>query len=94
MNDAGIVRNRLKIEGAVKNAEGVSGGSAGVRKFRRVHLAVCRWGREAETAQDDERHCGDDGGIGCDEQGPEEAGINIRRLNDLLCVHAGGGDGG
>ena len=40
LDDPGIVRNRLKVRGVIKNALRVSGGAGGVRQLRRLYLAV------------------------------------------------------
>ena len=40
--DPGIVRNRLKVNAAVKNAQEFLQGAEGVRILRPIHLAVCR----------------------------------------------------
>jgi len=35
----------------------------------------------------------EDGGIGCHEQGFAKAGVSVCGVDNLLCVHAGDGDG-
>ena len=46
MGDAGIVRNRLKIEGAREEREGLPRGAEGVRQLRRLRVALR--GRQAD----------------------------------------------
>src|SRR5260221_13609481 len=48
--DPGIIRNRLKIAAAVKNAR-VSGGAGGVRQLRRVLLAIRRRSPATESLE-------------------------------------------
>ena len=89
----GIVRNRLKIASAIRNAQAFLAVQRGIRHVRRVHLELRRRQAQAECLEVDEGRAGHDAGIGQHEQGPEEAGIQFRRQHDLLCLHAGRGYG-
>ena len=89
MQDAGIVRNRQKIEAAITNARGFLAvqeefGSFDAYVWRFVGGApiVNRWRRAG-------RRAGDDARVGCAQQGSEAARIQVRRLDDRLRAHAG-----
>src|SRR5438309_2311104 len=76
------------------NKERITGGhgcAERARELRRLYLAVHGRGNEAERM--DGESTGYHGGVGCDEQGSGSAGVQVCREHDLLCVHAGGGDG-
>ena len=93
LSDAGIVRNRLKIEAAIQNAK--------------VFLAVQEefgtfdeyiWGFVGNEPKQNawkshEGSSGQDPGIGRHEQGLETAGVQVRGQHHLLRLHAGRGDG-
>ena len=85
--DPGIVRNRLKIASTIANARAllaVQDELGSLDRFsgvRRRRAAVNRW-RSMPGA-------GPDGRVGRDEPGAAEARLQLRRLDDLLRVHAG-----
>ena len=88
LQDAGIVRNRLKVQAAVTNAQ----------KFLDVQdefgsfdaLSGILWvARPGKTAGAPLRKYRPDQGIGRDEQGTEAARLQIRRHHHLLRLHAG-----
>src|SRR5208337_621438 len=58
-----------------------------------LYLAVCRRQTAGERPAVGTEDSGTHPGIGCDEQGFEEAGVQFRRLDHLLCLHAGYRDG-
>src|SRR5216684_1177568 len=60
-----------------------------VWQFRCLSVAVCRWRAKGECLENLEGSACQDGGIRCHEQSPGKARVQIRRLNYLLCVHAG-----
>jgi len=92
MADQGIVRNRLKIESTILNAR-LSRRAKGIRLVRPLRLAICEWQAEAKQISSDERSACAHGGIRRDVEGPQETRFQIRRHDDLLCVHAGGRNG-
>ena len=87
MQDASIVRNRLKIESTVANAratlvvpEGVRLAgcvSVGSRRRRACREPLARW-----------RHPRGDASVTRDEQGPQAARLPVRGSDRLLRVHA------
>ena len=89
LRDPGIVRNRLKIDGAVKNARAFLEVQRERGSFDAVHLAVRRRHAKNQSATIPEGCARDDAGIGCDEPGLEEARLHVRRIDHLLRVHAG-----
>ena len=91
--NAGIVRNRLKIASAIKNAQSVSRGAEGIWHVRpyiwsfvggRPIQNAWRSFKEvpARTEESDS-----------DEQGLEASRLQFRRQHDLVRLHASGGDG-
>ena len=89
MADAGIVRNRLKIDSSVTQRPRISRRAEGVRLVRRVHLAVRRRQAAREHGGARRRCAREHGAVRRDEQGPEEARLPLRRHDDLLRLHAG-----
>ena len=87
--DAGIVRNRLKIAAAVRNARAFLAvqeefGSFDAYVWRFVGGTPMRMpGRPAKDVPATHRR------VRRDEQGPEEARLQLRRQDDLLRLHAG-----
>ena len=87
MKDAGIVRNRLKIESAVTNAKAFlevqkefGSFSAYAWKFvdgKPIRLQARRPGSGANR------------NLGCAVQGPEAPGLQVRRLDHHVRFHAG-----
>ncbi len=93
MQNAGIVRNRLKIDSTITNAKAFL---AVQREFGSFDAYV--WGcvRGAPIVNRQALAEGSAGAyarIGCAEPRSLQAWLQIRRLDDLLCVHAGGGPG-
>ena len=90
----GIVRNRLKIAGAVKNARAFL---AVQKEFGSFDAYVWRFVggqpkvNRPRSLKDVRR---DDAGIRRAQQGPQEARLHVRRVDDLLRVHAGCRHGG
>ena len=93
MNDAGIVRNRLKIASAVQNAKAFlkvqkefGSFDAYIWQFAGGSPIVNSWRSAKQVPAQHAR-------IRCHEQRLEEARILFRRHHDLLCLHAGRGHG-
>ena len=93
MQFPGIVRNRLKIAAAINNARSFLEVQEEFGSFADYSWAfvggkpiVNRWTRHEAGARDLTR-------VGRLQQGPAEARIQVRRLDDHLCAHAGDGDG-
>ncbi len=82
MQDAGIVRNRLKIESTVANARG-AGGAEGVRGARRVPLAVRRRAAHPQGAAPPARHPAYDARVRRHEQGVKKRGF--RFVDSTIC---------
>ena len=93
MNDAGIVRNRAKIEGAVGSARAYledHGERAGLRA-----IAVGPSRRQAEAQHVPQHQAGAGGNriVAQDVEGARRARLQIRRPDHRLCLHAGGRHG-
>ena len=93
MQDAGIVRNRQKIEGAVASArayldvmEKGPGFSALLWGFRRRRA-------EGEPLPQPQAGAGRNADLESDVEGIIGARLQIRRADDRLCLHAGDRDG-
>ena len=69
-------------------------GAGGVRQLRRVHLAVRRRTAEGQPPAHWPGRPGANRRIGRAQPGPEDARLQVRRLDDLLRVHAGRRSGG
>ena len=89
MQDAGIVRNRQKIEAAIGNARGFleiqeefGSFDAYVWPFVGGEPIMNRWRVQSDIPATTQ-------GVRRAEQGPEEARVQVRRLDDRLCAHAG-----
>ena len=88
--DPGIVRNRLKINATIQNAKAFLAVQKEFGSFRQIHLAIRR--RQTDSEFVEERpDSGKDERVRRDEQGSVEARIQVRRLHDLLRVHASRG---
>ena len=92
MLDAGIVRNRAKIVSTVANAKAFL---AIREEYGTFNKFVWRFvdGAEDQPLAWHEAATGQDGRVGCHEPRTEEARHELRRADDLLCLHAGGGHG-
>ncbi len=93
MTDAGIVRNRLKIESAISNAGAFGRVQDAFGSFDRLPVALCR--RDAAAARlpgPGPSPC-PHGGVRYSVEGPPAPGVPVRRDDDLLRVHAGHGTG-
>ena len=94
MANPGIVRNRLKCEGAVRNAQAYLRLRDEIGSFS-DHLWSFVGGAADPPLPDDrlERAPGNDPGIGRDVEGLAQARLHLRRQHHLLRLHAGGGHG-
>ena len=72
---------------------GISGRAKGIRNLRSLHLAVRSRAFSEAVAGDFRAATHSNHRIRRDEQGSKEARFSFCRLDDLLCVHAGGGHG-
>ena len=73
--------------------ESVSARAGRVRQLRSLHLAIRRRQAAREQAEVAEAGAGENSRIRCDEQGSEASRIQVRRIDHLLRLHAGGRDG-
>ena len=91
--DAGIVRNRLKIDAAVTNARAFL---AVQKEFGTFDAYIWQFvgGRpKVNSPGHDEGHPRPHTRVRRDEPRPEEARLQVRGIDHLLRLHAGGGDG-
>ena len=93
MQFPGIVRNRLKIESAISNAKAVLEAAGRGRQSVKASVVVRRRQADREQMDGDEAGAGDQRGVRRAQQGPEEARVQVRGLDDHLRAHAGNGDG-
>ena len=92
--NAGIVRNRLKIESTITNARALSACREGGRIVRPVRVAIRRrehlWSTTRQrTAKFRREHTESD----ALSARPQEARVPLCRIDDLLRLHAGGRNG-
>ena len=93
MKDAGIVRNRAKIEGAVGSARGyleIMEQRAGLFEFA---VGFPRRQAEAERVPQRRSGAGGDRDLAQDVEGARRPRLQVRRADDRLCLHAGGRHG-
>ena len=93
MADAGIVRNRLKIAATITNAQAFLAVQKEHGSFDRYIWEFVGGKPKREFLAAFEASACAHGGIRRDEQRPQEARISVRRLDDLLRLHAGDRDG-
>ena len=93
MRSEGIVRNRLKILSVVKNAKAFLEVQKGIRLVRSLYLAVRRRQTACEWLEEFEPTSKPNDGVRRRKQRFAEAWLHFCGLNDLLCLHAGGGHG-
>ena len=89
----GIIRNRRKVEAAIKKRSGLSRGARRIRKLRPIPLAVRQRPADQERVEAAWGCARPYARFGCHEQGPAKKGILLCRLDHLLLLHAGGGHG-
>ena len=89
LQDAGIVRNRLKVQAAVINAQKFLEVQDEFGSFDAFIWQFVEGKTEAEQLAQHGRDTGQHAGVGCDEQGIEAARLQVRRHDDLLRAHAG-----
>jgi hypothetical protein len=94
LSNPGIVRNRLKIASVVQNARAFLRVQEEYGSFDRYVWQFVNGRPKVNLAERQESgssaHCG----VGRDEQGSEEARLQFCGINHLLCLHAGGRNGG
>ena len=91
--DPGIVRNRLKIAATIQNARAFLAVREGFGSFDGYLWSFVRGAAEEERLEDAGRDACKVRGVGSDEQGAQEARVQVRGPDDLLRLHAGGRDG-
>ncbi len=87
--DAGIVRNRLKIAAAIRNAQSMLDVQSEFGTFDRYLWQFVERAAEAKPLAIARRRARSHAGIRRIEQRPTAPRIQIRRLDDLLRFHAG-----
>ncbi len=93
LDDAGIVRNRLKIEAAIDNARAVVQVQESEGSFDRFVWSVIGATPRQNRWQHDGAGARGDPGIGGTQPRLESARLPLRRADDHVCVHAGGRHG-
>ena len=93
LTDAGLIRNRLKITSVRDNARAALAAIDGVRQSRCVDLVVRRRQTDSERMARRQGCSGHDGDFRPHEQGAGQARLPLRRIDDLLRLHAGDRDG-
>ena len=93
LQNPGIVRNRLKVEGAVRNARAFLETAKEFGTFDRYIWQFVGGRADREPPPHAEGRPADDRRVRRDEPRPQEARVHVRRVDDLLRVHAGDGDG-
>ena len=91
--DPGIVRNRLKIAAAVKNARGFVARAERIRQLRRLLLAIRRWPPTAEPLDLAASDSGNDGSVGCLQPRSQAPRVHVRRIDSAIPVWRGVGGG-
>ena len=89
MNDAGIVRNRAKIEGAINSAKGylkIMEEGAGLLE---IPVGLRRRQAEGQQVQDHRQRAGLDAAVDQDFKGTRRARLQVRRPDHRLRLHAG-----
>ena len=89
MNDAGIVRNRAKIEGTINGAQSLSEDHGRRPRLLEIPVGFRRRQAEGQPVQDHRQRAGIDAAVDQDFQGTGRARIQIRRPDDRLRLHAG-----
>ncbi len=95
LRDAGIVRNRLKIEAAISNARTVLDLQERRGQFLRLPVGIHRsaraaWAAGAQLGPGPHAHVG----LRCNGERPQGAWLPLRGNHHLLCIHAVGRHGG
>ena len=89
MQDQGIVRNRMKIEGAIASAQAWLEIMASGAGFCALSMGVRRRQADRQPPPADRRGSRRDRAVAHDLKGPQGARLQILRADDYLCVHAG-----
>ena len=89
MNDAGIVRNRAKIEGAVSEREILSQDHGRRPGLLEIPVGLRRRQAEGQSVQDHRQRAGLDAAVDQDVEGTVGARIQVRRPDHRLRLHAG-----
>ena len=86
--DAGIVRNRAKIDAAIGNARAFLDIQRRVRQLRCLRLAIRRRPPNREPAANACRGPAADDGVRRTQPRPASTRLQVRGIDHLLCVHA------
>jgi len=90
LTNPGIVRNRQHCFQRAR----ISRPAARARQLRSLRMELRRWRAKGESLEADRLSPAAHQGIRCAIEGARPARLPLRRLDDLLCVHAGDGAGG
>ena len=93
MQDAGIVRNRLKIEGAVLSARAYLEIMEKGPGFSALPVGLSRRQAEGQQVPRHQAGAGGNRAVAEDVQGVVGARLQVRRADHRLCLHAGGRHG-
>ena len=85
----GIVRNRLKIESAILNARCFLKVQEEFGSFASYSWQFVGGKPKVSRLARDRADSGLNARVGRIQQGPEEAGLQVRRHDDHVCAHAG-----
>ena len=91
--DPGIVRNRAKIQSAISNAGCVLAVQKEAGSFDAYLWAFVGWRADRQRLEVAGRASGRDRRVARPLEGSQAPWLPIRRPDDVLRVHAGGGDG-
>ncbi len=93
LRDPGIVRNKLKIASTIANAGAFLRVQEEFGSFDHYIWQFVDGNPRVNSPKSHEASSREHRGVGCDEQGPQEARLQLRRIDYLLRLHAGGGYG-
>ena len=93
MQDAGIVRNRMKIEGAVLSARAYLEVMEKEQGFARLLVGFPRRTAEGERVPQHQADAGRDPAVAADLQGAQAPRLQVLRPYHRVCLHAGGRHG-
>ena len=91
LNDAGIIRNRLKIDSTIGNARAFLEVVDEYGSFSKYLWGFVDGEAHRQSLAQGRRRAGVHGKVRHAQQGAEEAGLQVRRIHHLLFVHAGSG---
>jgi hypothetical protein len=89
LRDAGIIRNRLKIDATIGYARAFLAVQKEFGSFDALHLEICWRATETKWLESSQTRSCKDARIRRPQQRPPETRFPVRRLNHLLRPHAG-----